>query len=93
MKNETIIERLVEARGVGRWTVEMFLMFTLGRPDVLPVDDYGIRLGYKIAYGKRILPKPKALAKIRRALGAVSHDGVVVPVAGGGPRTVGTQGR
>jgi DNA-3-methyladenine glycosylase II len=64
MKNEAIIERLVEARGVGRWTVEMFLMFTLGRPDVLPVDDYGIRLGYKIAYGKRTLPKPKALAKL-----------------------------
>jgi DNA-3-methyladenine glycosylase II len=63
MKNEAIIERLVEARGVGRWTVEMFLMFTLGRPDVLPVDDYGIRLGYKIAYGKRTLPKPKSLAK------------------------------
>ena len=63
MKNEAIIERLIEARGVGRWTVEMFLMFTLGRPDVLPVDDYGIRLGYKIAYGKRTLPKPKALTK------------------------------
>ena len=64
MKNEAIIERLVEARGVGRWTVEMFLMFTLGRPDILPVDDYGIRLGYKIAYGKRTLPKPKSLAKL-----------------------------
>ncbi len=64
MKNESIIERLIEARGVGRWTVEMFLMFTLGRPDVLPVDDYGIRLGYKIAYGKRALPKAKALAKL-----------------------------
>ncbi len=63
MKNEVIIERLIEARGVGRWTVEMFLMFTLGRPDVLPVDDYGIRLGYKIAYGKRTLPNLKALAK------------------------------
>jgi DNA-3-methyladenine glycosylase II len=64
MKDEAIIERLVEARGVGRWTVEMFLMFTLGRPDVLPVDDYGIRLGYKLAYGKRTLPKPRTLAKI-----------------------------
>jgi DNA-3-methyladenine glycosylase II len=63
MKDEAIIERLVEARGVGRWTVEMFLMFTLGRPDVLPVDDYGVRLGYKIAYGKRTLPKPRVLAK------------------------------
>ncbi len=64
MKDAAIIERLVEARGVGRWTVEMFLIFTLGRQDVLPVDDYGIRLGYKIAYGKRMLPKPKALAKL-----------------------------
>jgi DNA-3-methyladenine glycosylase II len=64
MKDAAIIERLVEARGVGRWTVEMFLMFTLGRPDVLPVDDYGVRLGYKIAYGKRTLPKPKSLARI-----------------------------
>jgi DNA-3-methyladenine glycosylase II len=63
MKDEAIIERLIEARGVGRWTVEMFLMFTLGRPDVLPVDDYGIRLGYKIAYGRRTLPKPGVLAK------------------------------
>jgi DNA-3-methyladenine glycosylase II len=64
MKDAAIIERLVEARGVGRWTAEMFLMFTLGRPDVLPVDDYGIRLGYKIAYGKRTLPKAKALARL-----------------------------
>ena len=64
LSNDAIVERLIEARGVGRWTVEMFLMFTLGRPDVLPVDDYGIRLGYKIAYGKRSLPKPKSLARI-----------------------------
>jgi DNA-3-methyladenine glycosylase II len=63
MKDQAIIERLVAARGVGRWTVEMFLMFTLGRPDVLPVDDYGVRNGFRIAYGKRTLPKPRALAK------------------------------
>ena len=63
MKDEIIIERLTEARCVGRWTVEMFLMFTLGRPDVLPVDDYGIRMGYRIAYGKRTLPKPRVLAR------------------------------
>jgi len=63
MKDDAIIERLVEARGVGRWTVEMFLMFTLGRPDVLPVDDYGVQCGFRIAYGKLALPKPKALAK------------------------------
>ena len=64
MKDEAIIERLIATRGVGRWTVEMFLMFTLGRPDVLPVDDFGIRLGYKIAYGKRVLPKPRVLARL-----------------------------
>lgn len=63
MGNEAIIERLTEARGVGRWTVEMFLMFTLARPDVLPVDDYGIRNGFRIAYGKRSLPKPRTLER------------------------------
>ena len=62
LSDEAIIERLTEARGVGRWTVEMFLMFTLGRPDVLPVDDYGIQNGYRLAYGKRRLPKPRVLA-------------------------------
>lgn len=63
MKDAAIIERLVAVRGVGRWTVEMFLMFTLARPDVLPVDDYGIRNGFRIAYEKRRMPKPKALVK------------------------------
>jgi DNA-3-methyladenine glycosylase II len=63
MKDAAIIARLIEARGVGRWTVEMFLMFTLARPDVLPVDDYGIRNGFRIAYRKRKLPAPQALAK------------------------------
>jgi DNA-3-methyladenine glycosylase II len=63
LSDEAIIERLTEARGVGRWTVEMFLMFTLGRPDVLPVDDYGIQNGYRLAYGKRRLPKPQVLAR------------------------------
>jgi DNA-3-methyladenine glycosylase II len=64
MKDEAIIQRLVMTRGVGRWTVEMFLMFTLGRPDVLPVDDYGLRFGYQIAYRKRVLPKPRVLARL-----------------------------
>jgi DNA-3-methyladenine glycosylase II len=63
MSDEAIIERLTQARGVGRWTVEMLLMFRLGRPDVLPVDDYGIRKGFARAYRKRALPKPKQLAK------------------------------
>jgi DNA-3-methyladenine glycosylase II len=62
LSDEAIIDRLTEARGVGRWTAEMFLMFTLGRPDVLPVDDYGIQNGYRLAYGKRRLPKPQILA-------------------------------
>jgi DNA-3-methyladenine glycosylase II len=62
LPDEAIIERLTEVRGVGRWTVEMFLIFTLGRPDVLPVDDYGVRSGFRIAYRKRELPAPKRLA-------------------------------
>ena len=62
MAVETIIERLSEVRGIGRWTAEMLLMFRLGRPDVLPVDDYGIRKGFAIAFEKDELPSPKELA-------------------------------
>jgi len=58
-----IIERLTEVRGVGRWTVEMLLIFQLGREDVLPADDFGVRSGFRIAYQKREMPKPKALLK------------------------------
>lgn len=56
-----IIERLTEVRGVGRWTVEMLLIFQLGRPDVLPADDFGVRTGFRHAYGKRDLPTVKEL--------------------------------
>jgi DNA-3-methyladenine glycosylase II len=59
LDDEAIIDRLIEVRGVGRWTVEMLLIFQLGRPDVLPVDDFGVRNGFRIAYGKRSMPKPK----------------------------------
>jgi|ERR1700722_19460524 DNA-3-methyladenine glycosylase II len=59
-----LIERLTSIRGVGRWTVEMLLIFTLGRPDVLPVDDFGVRDGYRHLYGLDEQPKPKALAEI-----------------------------
>jgi methylated-DNA-[protein]-cysteine S-methyltransferase len=52
MPDEEIIERLTTVRGIGRWTVEMLLMFRLGRPDVLPVDDFGVRKGFGIAFGK-----------------------------------------
>ena len=61
MSDDEIIERLTEVRGVGRWTVEMLLIFQLGRTDVLPVDDFGVRNGFRIAYKKRAMPKPKAL--------------------------------
>lgn len=63
LENEAIIERLTEVRGIGRWTVEMLLMSRLGRADVLPVDDYGIRQGFAVAFKKRALPSPKDLAK------------------------------
>lgn len=59
--DETIIERLTQVRGVGRRTVEMLLMFQLGRPDVLPVDDFGVRSGFRLTYALSEMPKPKAL--------------------------------
>ena len=58
-----IIERLSAVRGVGRWTVEMMLIFQLERPDVLPVDDFGVRNGFRLAYGLRGMPLPRALAE------------------------------
>lgn len=63
MRDDELIERLTAVRGIGRWTVEMLLMFRLGRPDVLPVDDYGIRKGFAVAFGKRALPTPAAVAE------------------------------
>jgi DNA-3-methyladenine glycosylase II len=64
LDDEAIIERLLPIRGVGRWTVEMLLIFTLGRHDVLPVDDFGVREGYRRAHGTRAQPTPKALRKL-----------------------------
>jgi len=52
MSDEAIIEHLTQVRGIGKWTVEMFLMFRLGRPDVLPVGDYGVRKGFALTFGK-----------------------------------------
>jgi len=63
LDDEAIIERLIAVRGVGRWTVEMLLIFQLGRPDILPVDDFGVRNGFRIAYGKRSMPKPKEVLR------------------------------
>ena len=62
LDDSAIIERLTQVRGIGRWTVEMLLIFDLGRPDVLPVDDFGVRNGFRLAYGLRKMPAPKALA-------------------------------
>ena len=63
MSDEEIIVRLTEVRGIGRWTVEMLLLFDLGRPDVWPVDDYGVRKGFAKTFGRRKLPTPKQLMK------------------------------
>jgi DNA-3-methyladenine glycosylase II len=61
LSNEEIIERLTSVRGVGPWTVEMLLMFTLGRLDVLPATDYGVRKGFALTFGWKDLPTPKEL--------------------------------
>ena len=63
MSDEELVKRLVSVRGIGAWTVEMFLIFRLGRPDVLPVHDLGVRKGWAITYGKKHMPAPKELLK------------------------------
>jgi 3-methyladenine DNA glycosylase/8-oxoguanine DNA glycosylase len=63
LNDEEIISKFTEIKGIGRWTVEMFLIFNLGRPDVLPVNDLGVRRGFQIAHRKRNLPTPEQLAK------------------------------
>ena len=63
MEDEAIVESLTAVRGIGRWTAEMLLIFRLGRPDVLPVDDYGVRKGFALAFRKRALPTREQLAK------------------------------
>ena len=63
MSDDEIIARLITVRGIGRWTVEMLLLFDLGRPDVWPVDDYGVRKGFAKTFRKRKLPTPKQLTK------------------------------
>ncbi len=61
MHDDEIVNQLVQCRGVGRWTVEMLLIFKLGRPDVLPADDFGVRNGFRLTYGGDAMPKPKEL--------------------------------
>jgi len=63
MSDDALVERLVQVRGIGRWTAEMFLIFQLRRLDVWPVDDYGVRKGWALAHRLEEPPKPKALAE------------------------------
>lgn len=67
MSDAALIERLCTLRGIGRWTVEMLLIFTLGRPDVFPVDDFGVREGYRLIHGLADQPRPRTFATIGEA--------------------------
>ncbi len=64
LSDEALIERLTALRGVGRWTVEMLLIFTLGRPDVLPVGDFAVREGWRRIQGLAAQPTPRELARL-----------------------------
>ena len=64
LSNQELIKRLTTLRGIGRWTVEMFLMHTLHQPDILPVDDFGVREGWRIIKSLETQPKPKQFAEI-----------------------------
>ena len=63
LEDEIIVERLTQVRGIGRWTVQMMLMTQLGRPNVFPADDFGVRNGFRLAYGLKGMPTPRALAE------------------------------
>lgn len=63
MPDQDLIDHLIQVRGIGRWTVEMLLMFRLGRPDVLPIHDLGVRKGAQIVHRFPELPTPLALAE------------------------------
>jgi 3-methyladenine DNA glycosylase/8-oxoguanine DNA glycosylase len=63
LSDQELVDRLISVRGIGAWTVEMFLIFRLGRPDVLPIHDYGVQKGWALTYRKKAIPKPKELLK------------------------------
>ena len=63
MDDEEIVEHLTQVRGIGRWTVEMLLMFGLGRPDVLPLGDLGVRKGFGMTFARGELPEPEVIAR------------------------------
>jgi len=62
LSDQELVDRLISVRGIGAWTVEMFLIFRLGRPDVLPIHDYGVQKGFALTYRKKGIPKPRELA-------------------------------
>jgi DNA-3-methyladenine glycosylase II len=62
LSDDELVARLISVKGIGAWTVEMFLIFRLGRPDVLPIHDYGVQKGFALTYGKKVIPKPRELA-------------------------------
>ncbi len=72
LKNEEVVEHLTRVKGVGVWTVHMFLMFALRRHDVLPTGDFGIRMAMKKAYGLEEMPKPAEMEKIAAPWGPYS---------------------
>ncbi|MBJ7609028.1 MAG: DNA-3-methyladenine glycosylase 2 family protein [Candidatus Dormibacteraeota bacterium] len=68
MADDEVVARLSVVRGVGRWTAEMFLLFDLRRPDVWPVDDYGVRKGWALVHGAEVMPSPRELMRLGDAL-------------------------
>jgi len=67
LNDEAIMERLVAVKGIGRWTAEIFMMFSLGRPDVFPVDDLGLQHAVRMAYGLRRMPSEKKMLELGEA--------------------------
>src|SRR5574340_1406835 len=63
MSDKDVIAHLTQVKGIGRWTAEMFLIFSLGRQDVFPVDDLGLRRGVQMAFSLKEMPKPKETGK------------------------------
>ena len=80
LTDEELVERLVSVRGIGAWTVEMFLIFRLGRPDVLPIHDYGVQKGFALTY-KRPHPQAERTRRIRRTLAPLPQRRQLVHVA------------
>ena len=67
MTDDEVIKHLTQVKGVGVWTAQMFLMFTLKRPNVLPTGDYGIQMAIRKHYKKRKMPKPELMTKIAKS--------------------------